>query len=784
MKKIFTLSILFLLSVVATTSLASGKTDDAVKLKSVAVDGLISPEFSSDDNSNEIWYYIRFGRRANDNLVWTTDYPTNENSWAIKQLAQKTTDKTTQHWKLVGSEESFYIVNRATGFKVMYAEATDAEKGIRGTNYIVDATGGPGTNLLLAGSRDNRDATYWNWTGALDWVIINPALNAHAFMNDRGSNADFPWRDVCNYPWADDGFRIQFVYAERQTIVVAVDSFAIETPINHTGQGVFSGISNFNLTTGITATIEGDDASYFGFLDNNNTLPDGNGSLKITFAPTEIRTYNATLVLSGGTAESVRVRLIGTGFNISEMPSISSIDDSDEHWYYIQFYRKASANTVWSLRTDTTLMIVQDTLKGGIVRDDQQWKICGTWEGGFWFVNKTGVEMAYNITASEDGTKPASRYIKVALEAGDLFDFIRFKASGVSTDDWQLYNRSTTAGSKYVNEQGGKHLTNYSANDAGNRLIFIPADKPTIKVPVETVSIEAPVNESITSTLNITGLQTTAVINVAVSGADAAAFSVSSASLPVEGGVLSITFSPTEIRNYAAALTLSSAGADNLEIALTGNSDLGLPGVSTTGNEAWYYIQFSRNTAQVWSAVPGTEGRYDTKVMQMNKEDENPDQQWKFEGNWTDGYRIINRNGGAFFFDDVTTLRILLTEETAFGDLFKFERKNSTAQWELKVIGKADESNSYLNDYNGSQRDGSICLYSVNDAGNTLNFIAANGTGIEVPSFDPNDKVVAVKYYTLQGVEVRRPATTGVYIVRNVYASGKTKAKKQLFIIK
>jgi hypothetical protein len=46
---------------------------------------------------------------------------------------------------------------------------------------------------------------------------------------------------------------------------------------------------------------------------------------------------------------------------------------------------------------------------------------------------------------------------------------------------------------------------------------------------------------------------------------------------------------------------------------------------------------------------------------------------------------------------------------------------------------------------------------------------------------NPIERVVAVKYYNLQGVEVAAPTTstaTGVYIVRKVLESGKAQSQK------
>jgi hypothetical protein len=324
-------------------------------------------------------------------------------------------------------------------------------------------------------------------------------------------------------------------------------------------------------------------------------------------------------------------------------------------------------------------------------------------------------------------------------------------------------------------------------DDAGNRLRFIPADVPAISATAVSLAFDLPQRETATQSLSVLGLNLTGDITASISGGDASAFGFGDggSTLPATGGKLNITFSPDDVKNYEATLTLAS-GTTTTTVSLKGNSDLGLPVISTPGNDVWYYIQFNRKPTLAFTAVPVNDNRYDTRVMQTEKTDGNTDQHWKLTGSWTNGYSIINKNGGAMSFDDVTTKRLMLIEEEAFGDMFLFKRQNATSKWQFQIIGKNDGENTriYLNDYNGVNGDGSICLYLVNDGGNLLNFFPAAGTDIKFPAFDPNDKVVSVKYYTLAGTEVVRPAVSGIYIVRNVYASGRVKAEKQLFVIK
>jgi hypothetical protein len=1029
---------LFLLSFMATTSFATGKTGTPAPLKSVEADDLTPPTFSSADASNETWYYIRFARQAVQNLVWSTDYPSNNDSWAIKQLTQKTDDKHTQHWKLVGSLESFYIVNRATGFNVIYAATEDAAKGIRGGNYIVGTGGEPGAVLELVRSTDCVNGSGVKYTGPLSWVINNPSVYSYdshrGYMNDRGSIAAYPWRDVCFYYAPDDGFLIEFVQAEGHTIVIPTDSLAtIEAPVGETGKGVYAGIASFGLTENITATIDGADASAFGFAGNGSTLPAAGGSLTLTFSPQEARVYHATLTLSSEGATPCSIRLSGNGFDPSELPRISSYDNpDDEYYYYIQFHRRATAGTVWALN-DTTNRIVQDTLKADNIQDNQQWKIYGNWEDGYTFVNKSDeTEMYYNQTASSDGTLPANSYLKAPM--GDVFDFVRFNADGTPTKDWQLLNRSfvesgATSSWRYVDDEAGRFLCNYLINTEGNRLKFIPVDASALIIPVDSFIFNAGLGDALTQSLVITGVNLTAPagITVSISGEDAGiftiaddivpvtlpatggkvnvrffpsetgeysaqltvacegypdkqitlkgscfytpvkiskgtseywyrlqfsrksgnvivdkgldqiiaqenivdgaaiadnqlwkftgtwdnyrivaksgrefkydanadggryvaaatgtgnrfrlevdsygdwclynmtltsgyrylndyggngtqignyafddggnpfnflanfpsvsandfsfaevetgatevktlnviaslltapitytltndgdAFTVSPANtLPIEGGTLQITFAPTEKRDYRAILTLSSDGADDLEVALTGTANFEIPvTISTTGNEVWYYVRFNRQSSLTWTA-----GEYGEAITQTAKTEDNTGQQWKFTGSAATGYNIANRNGGVLFYDsgalgtEEEPKLALLVEELSDADYFLFKRQGE--QWQLKILGKDTgyEDEVYLNDYYGEN----LCLYVAHDGGNALVFTPVDPTGIRQPVLDVDGALVSVKYYNLQGMEVTHPAITGIYIVQNLYASGKVQTVKRMIVIR
>jgi len=548
------------------------------------------------------------------------------------------------------------------------------------------------------------------------------------------------------------------------------------------------------LTGNITATVGGDDAAAFSV--SPASVANG-GIFTVSFSPVERKIYNATITLSatGATPATFNV----TGNSDFDLPvTISSDDNSDEHWYYLQFARRTSANLVWSLN-DSTRMVVQDTLTGGTVRLDQQWKICGDWGTGYYIVNRsTNQEMAYNTKAvvGDDGEQRiytdvplADRYV-MGDGFGDNLGFAHFNNGAT----WQLYNTTiskyNTPAQNYINDNAGKFLCNYSVNDAGNELVFISANAGNIVTTVSSLSTVSPVGEIVNSDLSVIGMSLTADITATITDDAASVFSVTPATLPAEGGTLTIAFAPTAVQNnQTATLTLTSGSAQKV-ITLIGNSDIGLPLFSSAddSNEHWYYMQFNRK------ATGGTANQ--NAVIQGNGVDQvlsqadtlavgqidNYAQQWKFAGTYADGFYIINRAGGQMSFSPDEERYILADA----GDLHIFDGYNSTYQWQILNMEKDDDPDggaNIINDYGGlSQRQ--VGMYYVNDAGNYLRFISIDGvsnTAIQNPAIDLNDTVISATYYTLEGVQVKQPTGTGIYIVKKLYASGKTQAIKILF---
>ncbi|MDR1121095.1 MAG: hypothetical protein LBM08_09265 [Dysgonamonadaceae bacterium] len=539
-------------------------------------------------------------------------------------------------------------------------------------------------------------------------------------------------------------------------------------------------VRGINLSSDIVATVIGDDRDAFSVAPA--TLPSTGGSFVIRFSPTEKKAYDAQLVISSEGAKPDTTTLSGTAD--FELPVTISTED-DEHWYFIQFARNAPQNIVVKYNgleeyiTQADLDTENDSLK---------WKIVGNWDE-YLIVNKVdGSAFAYhyyNPRYNESSEDPAEKdsisdkYIATEIGNAEGHGFVRYK----ETDTWQLYNfvnLDKKANEGYVNDKAAKNVCLYSLNDGGNQLLFLSAEKPAIITAPSLAFSDIPKSASETLSIVVTGSKLTDNITATLSGTGAEDFKLSSNILPATGDSLHITYAPLANRKDSVILTLTSPNADAVEVLLTGNSDLDLPLFSEEGgDEYWYFIQFVRsaekgdnNAGKVLSS-----GGYENAVTQENWNREDMNQWWKVVGSWN-SYKIVDNDNNEFVFD-LTDKRMKLAS-LGEGNSFKFVRNTTAGKWQLYNLTTDDGEETphyYVNDFGGNGEE--VGMWSANDGGNSLNFIPVSASN-SIDEITANDTLVAKRYYTLLGVEVTAPFTTGIYIVKEIYDTKKTKVYKVL----
>lgn len=94
---------------------------------------------------------------------------------------------------------------------------------------------------------------------------------------------------------------------------------------------------------------------------------------------------------------------------------------------------------------------------------------------------------------------------------------------------------------------------------------------PTLSVSPTSLSFNAYTGESATNKFNISGINLTGNISIAVSGTNANMFSVSSSSVSGSGEI-TVTYTPTAVGSHSATITVSATGATSKTIALSGSA--------------------------------------------------------------------------------------------------------------------------------------------------------------------------------------------------------------------
>lgn len=150
-----------------------------------------------------------------------------------------------------------------------------------------------------------------------------------------------------------------------------------------------------------------------------------------------------------------------------EKPKVSSKDDSNETWYYIQFIRTSSASLIPVLEDmgNAAKLMTKNAVKN---KDEQLWKLIETaspsGEYKYELVNKSGRKIAYDTNLS--------RYIASSSST------VKLKLTEVATD---LAIQRSGGGNNGMNQSGGagpnRELCDYGYSDQGSICNFITPEK-------------------------------------------------------------------------------------------------------------------------------------------------------------------------------------------------------------------------------------------------------------------------------------------------------------------
>ena len=337
-------------------------------------------------------------------------------------------------------------------------------------------------------------------------------------------------------------------------------------------------VTGANLSANISANITGTNAAFFE-VGVNQIAPAGD-VLVITYRPTVAGSHTATLTLTSTGAIPISVALSGT----SVIPSNSIVcNGSFELW-------TAGKPDCW-FGSKTTVAAGNVKQYTTSVQD-----------------GSSAVQLTRNATGHQRFTSQT-----VSVTAGTTYNIsfwvrgqgdIRTglfddRATNSGYSDYNAYiNVNSTSWAHYTQTIAATHTTSIAefifsvANTVAGKdhlqidNVVITPVVPTLAATPSSLNFG---NISVGSTsapqsISVSGADLTANINYAKSGVGAAAFSITQTSWnAATGGTLSVTFNPTVAQAYSAQITISSTGAQDTIITLSGTG-LAIPTYTITAS--------------------------------------------------------------------------------------------------------------------------------------------------------------------------------------------------------
>jgi hypothetical protein len=350
----------------------------------------------------------------------------------------------------------------------------------------------------------------------------------------------------------------------------------------------------------------------------------------------------------------------------------------------------------------------------------QYWKLVGTWES-FKLVSLNGLEMNYNTTAA--------KYQAVAAGTGGSY---KLAWCNNVYDAWRIYDPSVPA---IVNDQAGATVTSYfeAAGDGGNALQFLPV------TPIDFV-----INAG--ETKSATDYRTDVYSDIVFKSTDASTGQLTGIGTNgVEvSGVVKVVKTLTPAAKYALGFPFAIAGVSSSDYTLqsyNGTTNLYEPAIAFEPNKGYLLTFTGAAEGEITFSSTGNPVLKNTTapapaLAQAYTLVANP------------SVANVAAIDGATRYYAYGTNGFTLLEQTATLTLKPFEA----------VIAVKGVTDFYPEIGNGI-RDG-------------------------LSAIDAIDPVILVKYYNLQGVEVRQPVEGNVYLLKKLHASQRIEVVKEFKIKK
>ncbi|MFV0392045.1 MAG: hypothetical protein ACK5KP_09225 [Paludibacteraceae bacterium] len=328
-------------------------------------------QISSTDTSNEHWYYIQFVRQAATGKVLTVVNP------VVGDTIKQTTldgENANQLWKITGTWDNYKVVNKS-GNALLYTYTPAGENPL--TGLVV-----PEVNTYL--TKEVADADMFGFVRYMTtdtWQLKNTtttvAPEGKIYLNDQsGVRAG-------GYLLNNTGNQLKFIDASIAEIIVPGDTVKLGAVKQYAKDTLNVLIKSVKLTNGITATITKDDDQVYSL--KTTSLPMEGGTLEVIFEPTAYKKVSyATITLTSG--------------SVTKSFVVSTTSDTGNSKYYV------GTSTQWGTPVDGEVVPSVPTLKA----NDVVWIASGEYTTGQISV-PTGVSIYGGFLGTE--TSPEQRAV-------------------------------------------------------------------------------------------------------------------------------------------------------------------------------------------------------------------------------------------------------------------------------------------------------------------------------------------------------------------------------------
>lgn len=408
------------------------RTDGGSALRFVPIAPL---EIKLSTTGNDSWFYINMLNPGS----YVLEY--DETDGLVRTKA-KVDDREEQLWKFelvsaaigtgdaaTSAEAKYKLINKKTGTAVSFDN----------NRLKIMTEGTPATFSLHASMGQFAPA----------WELKCHEGGTYKYINQSGGAGVDKELGVWNAN--DQNNPLHFIpwFEPSEVPVLTVDPLELDFEnftIGFTSSAKVVNVSGRELQDVITYSVEGADAAAFTVSEKSWTGATG-GTLNVTFKPTEVKAYSATLKISTTGGDDVEVVLAGVG---SPLPFTVSTNDVTA-WYYLQFNDQKTiiADVAADVNLRTTYPVA------GV--DGHLWKITEPTSGNYVLVSKTG-RKAY----LDGGKFQASTTQETAFEL----------ALGTSAGTWE-FKASTDKAIGQVGPNVLLELVENNASDSKNALNFV-----------------------------------------------------------------------------------------------------------------------------------------------------------------------------------------------------------------------------------------------------------------------------------------------------------------------